>query len=732
MSAFGKRPQAFVLHGFQPPPPPSGDFVASAISKIVVAIEAIFGSKASDLSYQELHCATYNMVIQRQGETLYTAVCQSFKDYARTVAQQLSVCSETQLLSIYIEYWRSYSIALHSICSFLMYMDYNYCSVLKKPSLHRVGISTFLELASEPKLRQRVTNVLLSHVSTFRSGAICNLEQLRAAVQVLLQMVRDGAMNEYECVFEAPFLHSSALYFAAEAARYLQACSGVEYARAVEAAIARERTLCSSNLAPSTFAQLLKVMQSTMIEQQALQILQALNSGLDACLNADRVDALGDLYQCVSRTDSGLAELIQMFKKHVEAACKGLVASETMSTPVVFVQQALALSQRFQGIIDTCFNGRRALHDAFVAAMTAVCNSKPGVPEALSLYLDTCARNPDNVDGSANFVVDRVMQLFRFIGDKDVFQSYYVTHMAQRILTTKGCNEEYERVIIESLKKHCGLGYTHKMERMFKDAEDSVNLAQDWTESVQNASLPLQAPANVLILTAGVWPPMAESTLKLPPTLQAACDNFAAWYTSKFGKQRNLQWRCHVATADVTCTYGSRAYIITMPLPCMAIMLQFAEHSGPLSLKQLVDSTGMNDTVLLPFLETLTAPRHPLLLGAADAGSWWVNEGFSSKHVRFSLHTMSVVSSGDDDALKGTKAKVVVCRDQLVDAAIVRIIKSRKIIAHSTLLHEVSAQLSAFFEPRPSDIKKVFPQHCISIFERHGGVLSLTLLLTAN
>jgi hypothetical protein len=192
MSAFGKRPQAFVLHGFQPPPPPSGDFVASAISKIVVAIEAIFGSKASDLSYQELHCATYNMVIQRQGETLYTAVCQSFKDYARTVALQLSVCSETQLLSIYIEYWRSYSIALHSICSFLMYMDYNYCSVLKKPSLHRVGISTFLELASEPKLRQRVTNVLLSHVSTFRSGAICNLEQLRAAVQVLLQMVRDG------------------------------------------------------------------------------------------------------------------------------------------------------------------------------------------------------------------------------------------------------------------------------------------------------------------------------------------------------------------------------------------------------------------------------------------------------------------------------------------------------------------------------------------------------------
>ena len=710
-----------MLHGFQPPPPPSGDFVASAISKIIVAIEAIFGSKASDLSYQELHCATYNMVIQRQGETLYSAVCQSFKDHARTVALQLSACSDAQLLSMYIEYWRSYSIALHSVCSFLMYMDYNYCSVLKKPSVHRVGINIFLELASEPKLRQRVTDVLLSHVSTFRSGAICNLEQLRAAVLVLLQMVRDGAMNEYECVFEAPFLHSSALYFAAEAARHLQVCSGVEYARVVEAAIAKERALCSANLAPSTFVQLLKVMQSTMIEQQALQILQAPNSGLDACLNADKVDALVDLYQCVARADSGLALLIQMFKKHVEAACKGLIASETMSSPVVFVQQALTLSQRFQGIIDTCFGGRRALHDAFVAAMTTVCNSKPGVPEALSLYLDSCVRNPVHADNASSVVVERVMQLFRFVSDKDVFQSYYISHMAQRIIATKGYNEEYERRIIESLKKHCGLGYTHKMERMFKDAEDSQILAQDWNDSVQNMPLPLQAPASVLILTAGVWPPMAESTLKLPPPLQAACDNFTSWYASKFGKQRNLMWRCHVATADLKCTYGSRAYTITMPLPCMAIMLQFAEHSGPLSFKQLVDSTGMNDVDLLPFLDTLSSPRHPLLLFAAEAKNWCVNEDFSSKHLRFSLQTASAAGVGEDDALKGTKAKVVVSRDQLVDAAVVRIVKSRKIIAHSTLLHEVSAQLSAFFEPRPSDIKKVAPSLCIPIFECHWG-----------
>ena len=180
-----------MLHGFQPPPPPSGDFVASAISKIVVAIEAIFGSKASDLSYQELHCATYNMVIQRQGEILYNSVCQAFKAQARSVAARLDSCPDAQLLLIYIESWRSYSFALHIICSFLMYMDHNYCSVLKKPSLHRVGINAFLERACEPSLRSRVTSVLLSHISTFRSGAICDLEQLRAAVLVLLQMVRD-------------------------------------------------------------------------------------------------------------------------------------------------------------------------------------------------------------------------------------------------------------------------------------------------------------------------------------------------------------------------------------------------------------------------------------------------------------------------------------------------------------------------------------------------------------
>jgi cullin 3 len=705
MSAFGRRPQAFVLHGFQPPPPPSGDFVASAISKIVLAIDAIFGSEASDLSYQELHCATYNMVIQRQGESLCNAVCQSFKDRARAVASQLANCSDTTLLSMYVENWRSYSIALHVICSFLMYMDHNYCSVLKKPSLYRVGINVFLEVASEPALRQRVTSILLGHVSSFRSGAICDLEQLRAVVLVLLQMVRDGAMNEYDLVFESPYLHNSAHHYATEAARLLQACSGVEYARAVEAAIDRERTLCSSNLAPCTFPKVIKVIQSTMIDQQTIQVLQAPNSGLDACLNADRLDALTDLYKCVSRADTGLASFVLMFKRHVEDVCKGLVASETMSSPVVFVQQALALSRRFKGIIDTCFGSRRALHDAFVAAMTSVCNSKPGVPEALSLYLDRCVRNPSSTDGSSTDVVERVMQLFRFIGDKDVFQSYYISHMAQRILASKGYNEEYERIIIESLKKYCGFGYTHKMERMFKDAEDSLILAQDWADTIQNASLPLQVPANLLVLTAGVWPQMSESSLKLPPSLQAACDNFSSWYTRKFGKQRNLLWRCHLGSADLKCTYGDRAYTITMPVPCMTIMLQFDECSGPLSLKQLVDFTGIHDAALLPFLDMLTSPQHPLL--AATSGTWFVNQDFSSKHIRFSLQKTGVLGNFEDEALKVTKSKVAVCRDQLLDAAIVRIVKSRKIIAHSALLNEVCAQLTAFFEPRPSDIKKV-------------------------
>ncbi len=706
-----------MLHGFQPPPPPSGDFVATAVSKIVVAIEAIFGSKASDLSYQELHCATYNMVIQRQGETLYSAVCRSFKEYAGIVAAQLANCPDAQLLSMYIEHWRSYSLALHSICSFLMYMDHNYCSVLKKPPLHRVGINTFLEIASDPMLRQRVTSILLSHVVTFRSGAICDLEQLRAAVLVLLQMVRDGSLNEYECVFESPYLYSSSLYYAAEAARLLQACSGVEYARAVEAAIERERSLCSNNLAPSTYTNVLKVMQSTMIEQQAVQVLQAPNSGLDACLNADRVDALADLYKCVARTDAGLAALIQMFKRHVEETCKGLVAPETMSSPVAFVEQALALSQRFKGLIDTCFGSRRALHDAFVAAITAVCNSKPGVPEALSLYLDKCVRNPSSADGSSTAVVERVMQLFRYVSDKDVFQSYYVSHMAQRIIASKGYNEEYERIIIESLKKHCGFGYTHKMERMFKDAEDSQVLAQDWTDSIQSASLPLQAPANLLVLTAGVWPTMPESTLKLPPPLQAACDHFSSWYTGKFGKQRNLLWRCHVASADLKCTFRNRSYTITMPIPCTAIMLQFGELSRPLSLKELGDLTGINDSALLPFLDALTSQHHPLL--TANAGTWCVNEDFSSKHLRFVLQGAVMVGSVEDEALKGAKAKVAVCRDQLLDAAIVRIVKSRKIIAHSVLLHEVCSQLSAFFEPRPSDIKKV---RTCNFFVRCWGV----------
>ena len=49
-------------------------------------------------------------------------------------------------------------------------------------------------------------------------------------------------------------------------------------------------------------------------------------------------------------------------------------------------------------------------------------------------------------------LLDKVMMLFRFIQEKDVFEKYYKQHLAKRLLLGKSCSDDAERNMIGKLK----------------------------------------------------------------------------------------------------------------------------------------------------------------------------------------------------------------------------------------------------------------------------------------
>ena len=52
----------------------------------------------------------------------------------------------------------------------------------------------------------------------------------------------------------------------------------------------------------------------------------------------------------------------------------------------------------------------------------------------------------------------------RFLADKDVFESFYRSHLSKRLLSARSASDEIEKIMIAKLKSECGQQFTSKME----------------------------------------------------------------------------------------------------------------------------------------------------------------------------------------------------------------------------------------------------------------------------
>jgi len=80
------------------------------------------------------------------------------------------------------------------------------------------------------------------------------------------------------------------------------------------------------------------------------------------------------------------------------------------------------------------------------------------------------------------------------------------------------------------------------------------------------------------------------------------------------------------------------------------------------------------------------------------------NSNFKSK--LFKIKILTVAQKETEPERTETRQKVDEERKNMIEAAIVRIMKSRKTMEHSNLISEVTQQLSSRFMPNPLVVKK--------------------------
>ena len=139
--------------------------------------------------------------------------------------------------------------------------------------------------------------------------------------------------------------------------------------------------------------------------------------------------------------------------------------------------------------------------------------------------------------------------------------------------------------------------------------------------------------------------------------------------------------------------YLGKPYVAMVTTYQMAVLLAF-NNSETVSYKELQDNTQMNEKELTKTIKSLLDVKminHDSEKEDIDAeSSFSLNMNFSSKRTKFKITTS--MQKDTPQKMEQTKSAVDEDRKMYLQAAIVRIMKARKVLRHNALIQEVKGE----------------------------------------
>jgi len=364
-------------------------------------------------------------------------------------------------------------------------------------------------------------------------------------------------------------------------------------------------------------------------------------------------------------------------------------------------------------LIQEVFQGDQGFVGALDKACTAVINHRePKVasksPELLARYCDSLLKKSSK-GVSETEIDDRLgasITIFKYLDDKDVFQKFYSRSLGKRLIHMQSHSMDMEEAMINRLKQACGYEFTSKFHRMFTDILTAEDLNTKFTSFLGNSNTEVGLNYFIRVLQQGAWPlsNSGVTPIAIPLQLEKTVQMFESFYGKQFSG-RKLTWLHYLSNGDVKLGYTSKGYIINMTTTQMAVLLLF-EQSDSLSFKELQETTKLPDDQFPRYVQSLLDAK--LLLINTDSLTCdsviSLNLKYSNKRTKFRI--AGTVQKETQQEVEATHHAVEEDRKMYLQAAIVRIMKSRNVLKHNALIQEVLSQSKARFAPSISIIKK--------------------------
>ncbi|KAK3990544.1 putative cullin [Cladorrhinum sp. PSN332] len=660
---------------------------------------------------------------------------------------------EVQFLTRVMDKWKKWGEKVLMIRRVFSYLDRSYLLVnragtkdqqgQKLEGVNDMGITLFRRVVfgrGKGDAAAPVGNAVLRGVCRLIAMGRENLEFNPGLLKDAIALLK--LFQAYTRFFEPRFLQESHQHFEAYAKRWASTLGLSDYIRGVIGLLGREEHNCNFyNHDSTTKRQLLDDARGVLIKNYSEKLLDS--GEVAKLLEQNDVGSIRALYQLLSLSDLQ-KELKGPWEKYIRKTGGTIVTDTTRGDEMVIrllelrraldvmIRDALRQDEVFTYALRESFG--HFINDKKTASAWGTGTSKVG--EMIAKYIDMLLRGglktlPQSLlsdvkdranaeasglaatadeDAELDRQLDAALEMFRFIEGKDVFEAFYKKDLARRLLLGRSASQDAERSMISKLKSECGSSFTHNLEQMFKDqelAKDEMATYKGWLQATNRKTGNIDL--GVTVLSQAAWPNFPDVKLALPKEVWEQISSFETYYKTKH-TGRTITWKHNLAHSIVKARFDrSTKELLVSALQAAVLMLFNTAENGIMTYDQISQATSLQGSDLDRTLQSLACgkvrvlAKHPKGRDVNKTDTFSVNGSFTDPKFRIKINTIQLKETKEEN--KQTHERVAADRQFETQAAIVRIMKSRKVLGHAQLVAEVINQTKARGAVDPAEIK---------------------------
>ena len=708
------------------------------------ALDSLFSGGDVKIMLEELYKSTEHICRQGQAAELFTRLkerCTIHLDnnvrprLARACQNSSSIAS----LDVFVSAWNLWQSQTQTIRHIYFYLNQTY--LLRHSELgdiNHFAVQTFRSsVFQDSAIHKCVLDAAIELVQEDRAGNSSNAMLLKAAINCF----HDLAV--YITDFEPLLLETSESWFRSWRIGEAEKSDLAHYVRSTSALLDSELARCETlAFDRSTRSQLSDMFDVIMVEDNVDRL-----SNEEGVLDMLDQDLDKEVEQCWSLLLRKGKEhsLAQPYAKFTDIEGSSIVFDEKNEPDMVV--RLLKLKRKLDHIHMHCFHKDddmgNTLHKAFEVFMNKskksstnwdTDNAKPG--EMIAKHIDLLlkggvkaipklAQNNESAEGeneqdfddneaeeeSVEKHLSDALDLFRFVHGKAVFEAFYKKDLARRLLMGRTQSFDAERSMLARLRNECGANFTHNLESMFKDMDLAREEMKAYHQLLNDRGTQSAVELSVNVLSVAAWPTYPDIPVNLPTSILKSQYDFERHFKDKH-VGRKLTWKPSLAHCQLKARFGRSAKELVVSGFQAIVLLLFNDvpAGSNLSYETIKSTTNLPDAEVRRTLQSLACARYKILTKnpkgreVNDTDTFTFNDRFTDDRFRFKINQIQLKETKEEN--KETHQRVAADRHYETQAAIVRIMKSRKKIGHNELIVEVIKATRSRGVLDQADIKK--------------------------